>query len=86
MDDEMVGPLFAKMDAHLERQDVYLAALTETLSRQNVMLVETAQMLAATRREVEARGAEASRLFAETMRKLEALIARLEGRAEEGQG
>jgi predicted secreted protein len=79
MDDPTLTQLCAKMDAHLAQQDAYLAAITETLTRQNAQLMEAAAMLAATRREVEASGAEASRLHAETMRAFEALIARLKG-------
>jgi hypothetical protein len=79
MEDLTPTQLFAKMDVLLAQQDAYLAAITETLARQNAEMREAAAMLAATRREVEARGAEASRLHAATVRAFEALIARLEG-------
>lgn len=61
-------------------EEARLTQLLETLARQNAQLREAAAMLAATRREVEARGAEASRLHAATIRAFEALIARLEAR------
>jgi hypothetical protein len=58
-------------------QDPALRRLVES----NARLQEAARMLEATRREVEASGAEASRLHAATMRAFEALIARLKGDA-----
>jgi hypothetical protein len=54
-----------------------------TVRESNARLAEAVEMLRRTRREVEAIHAEASRLHAETMRKLGALIARLEGRGGE---
>jgi septal ring factor EnvC (AmiA/AmiB activator) len=69
-----------KMDAHLARQDAQLAVLTEGLRESNAALARTGQLLATTAKDVAAIHAEASRRFEETMRKLEALTGRLEGR------
>jgi hypothetical protein len=54
----------AQQDAHLERQDAHLAVITETLSQQNAVLAEMAQLLATTARQVTEAHAETMRGFA----------------------
>jgi hypothetical protein len=63
MEDVTLTQLFEKMDAHLERQDVHLPAITATLREQNAVLAQMAQMLATTARELDARRVEASQRF-----------------------
>jgi hypothetical protein len=57
MEDATLTQLFARMDAHLERQDVYLARqdahlseITETLRHQNALMIDVGRQLAETSR------------------------------------
>lgn len=45
MDDGGLTQLFARMDAHLERQDTSLQGILQTLARQNDLMVEMARAL-----------------------------------------
>jgi len=61
MDDSSLTQLFMRMDTHqaqqdeyLTRQDVCMATLLEGLRRSNEVLAQVAQMLAETRRDIEA--------------------------------
>jgi hypothetical protein len=78
MEDVTLTQLFAKMDAHLERQDVYLASTLEVLKEQNVMMQRMSELLVTTAKEVAAIHAEASHQHAATMAAFEALTRRLE--------
>jgi hypothetical protein len=75
MEDVTLTQLFARMDAHLagqdahlERQDAQLAAILETLTRQNALMLDMAQLLATTARQVAEAHAETMRGFASLRR------------------
>jgi hypothetical protein len=45
MDDVTLTQLFSRMDAHLERQDVELRVITQTLQQQGALLASIGQVL-----------------------------------------